>query len=293
MTKIRCFLLFLFLADRVSANADASKPFIRSRDKVTVPPTPNHPTNAANNVLRIVEKEVYDGSEWRGAYPSRWTNPQTGKGSDPPPSLKPPKGYDFEGSWKIVTSMARDSLGWEYQWAKDEPAQRNRIWLRSIVPTPAQRRRQEQQRSRRKGGDPETSLSIQQQQQRQRRRSQSIQRLLQDDFNFKGFGLTLYKSFLFLRSCGVALSLPLLRNFDWWDRHPELPSLTSSVALYFPWMVMGWCSTSINTDWLQWMTWRFLRYLHVGVCALLLYALQGLCLPFLLLMYPVRKSMKR
>lgn len=53
-------------------------------------------------------------------------------------------------------------------------------------------------------------------------------------FRFKGFGLSLYKSFQDLESCGFALKIPLLGNWDWWDRQRHLPSLTLSIALYLP-----------------------------------------------------------
>jgi len=79
-------------------------------------------------------------------------------------------------------------------------------------------------------------------------------RRVRDDFNFKGFGWTFYKSLVFGKSAGVALRVPLTYNFGTWESNPGLPSLSSSVALYGPSnpTVALFLSTSFRMEFLQW-----------------------------------------
>jgi hypothetical protein len=74
-----------------------------------------------------------------------------------------------------------------------------------------------------------------------------------EDFNFKGFGVTLYKSLVFLKSAGIALRMPLLTNFNWWESHPSLPNLATSVAFYTPGTLVVFLNASIRYEWLQWV----------------------------------------
>ena len=288
-----------------SSSSTNNQALVRSRNQAATVPQPALPTSSSSlstplaasssssssvSILQVLETEVYDGSEWRGAYPSRWTSPETNRESAPPPSLEPPRGHVFEGSWKIVTSTtSRDALGWEYHWTKDQPAQRTRTWLRTVVPKQQQSMvrpptARERQRLFPTSNNLPPILT---------RTTSAVVQSLQDHWNFKGYGLTFYKSLLFWKSFGMAFRIPLLSNFDWWDRHPELPSVTSSIGLYFPFMLVGFLNASVNIDWLQWMSWRVLRYIHVLLRALVVYTLHALTLPVLFLLAPHRKTLER
>jgi hypothetical protein len=95
---------------------------------------------------------------------------------------------------------------------------------------------------------------------------------VRDDFNFKGFGVSLYKSFLYARSAGMSFRLPLLSNFDWWDSRPYLPSLNFNAAFYiFPLRFSLGVSSSVPVEgirtfirkWLVLFTYEFtMRVIH-------------------------------
>lgn len=235
--------------------------FVKSRSKASLKQQQQQQQlSKPQDVLQIVETEMYgDDKQWSGAKASRWSDLK-GRVSEPPPTIEPPNGYQFEGDWKIVTSNNRDSLGWEYVWAKDNPAMRRRLWLRTIVPIPVQP-------------------------------SQSIVASLKEHWNFKGFGVSVYKSLLFARSVGVAFRLPILYNLDWWERHPGLPSLSTAVSCYFPPMAIYMISGSLNVDFVAWLLGRSSRIALYGLCVVLLSICRLMFLPVALLLYPSRKKL--
>lgn len=112
--------------------------------------------------------------------------------------------------------------------------------------------------------------------------------LIRDDWNFKGFGFALFKSVIVPTSAGFALRLPLTVNFDVFDRHPEYPSVTSSLEFYYPWLVVGYLSASVHVEWVKWvfknvlgLVPRLLVYCLYKVVIPLAYAiLSALMLPF-------------
>jgi hypothetical protein len=69
-----------------------------------------------------------------------------------------------------------------------------------------------------------------------------------DYFHFKGFGLSFYKSFLKLRNCGIAFRIPVLSNFEWWDRQPMLPSFTINLCVFLPLRLSVGFSTSMDVQ---------------------------------------------
>lgn len=263
--SLKCALFFgvLLLVHLSTAHARSapSSALVQSRSKVNIPSQQNQQqqqNKQPQDVLQIVETEIYEEKKWVGAK-SRWSD-WRGKESEPPPTINAPVGYQFEGDWKIVTSTNRDSLGWEYVWTGEhQPAMRRRLWLRTIVVIPIQ---------------PPTSLI----------------ESLKEHWNFKGFGMSFYKSLQFFRSFGMALHLPILYNLDWWERHPGLPSLSTSVSCYFPFMAVSLISGSLNVDFVSWVLGRSFRYALYGICVILLAICRLIFLPVALLLFPVRKQ---
>jgi hypothetical protein len=217
------------------------------------------PTSSTNQdgIVQVLENEIWNATSnsWK-ASGERWTN-ERGQTCLSPPEIKPPEGFEFEGDWKIVLSGG-DS--WEYQFKYLQPPKRRRIWLRTL------RRQQQPQQpisAISKPRPPSTSLS------------RKLARV-RDDYNFKGFGISVYKSLVFPESFGVALRLPLTINFDYLDRHPELPTVASSVALYFPGTIAAFLSTSVHVEWLKWV----LKCILGVIPRLLILGIYQLVLPF-------------
>ena len=260
-------LLLFFDITRLFPSVVVAVPSKRNnRHRLSSTLSSNSPANSTE-YLQIVETEVWDASSnsWapgggRGSTlkgtDARWTDEQ-GQESLPPTDVKPPKGYVFVSEWKIVVETGRDSLGWEYQFRYLQPPKRRRIWLRSLGRKQKGQRLSPIEDSRQKGRDIMTQLH--QEQKRQLDNLAEIVQRVRDDFNFKGFGLSLYKSFLFLESFGVTLFVPLTMNFDFWDRHPGLPSLGTVFALYYPPTIAQFLSLSMN---LQWLKFAFTRTLY-------------------------------
>ena len=207
--------------------------------------------------LQIIETEVWDAStnSWlpgggRGSSSKgtelRWTDEQ-GRETLSPADAKAPKGYDFVSEWKIVVETGRDSLGWEYQFRYLQPPKRRRIWLRSI-----------EQKQNKPISKHEIMAQLHQQHKRQRDRLSTVIQSIKDDFNFKGFGFSLYKSLLFPESFGVGLFVPMTMNFDFWDRQPGLPSLGTTIAMYYPPTIVQFLSLSMNVQWLKFVFTRAL-----------------------------------
>jgi hypothetical protein len=265
-TRIRghgfCLLLYLLLlltsawtTQGADSSSSSSSALVSSRGKVSIP---QQQQLQPQNVVQIIETEVYDGKTWLG-HKSRWSD-VNGEESEPPPTACAPTGFHFEGDWKIVTSSNRDSLGWEYIWAFNQPAMRRRLWLRTIVSIPKQ---------------PPTSLAA----------------ILREQWNFKGFAMSFYKSLTFANSFGMAFRLPIFSNIDWWERHPALPSFSTAVAGYFPWAAVYQISGSLNVDFLAWLMGRSIRYALYGISVLLLAICQFLFLPLAVLLYPARRQL--
>jgi hypothetical protein len=258
---------------------------------------------ASSGILQVYETEVWDASlnAWKAhRSDNRWTN-ESGNPCSNPSELPPPSGFEFVGEWKIVVQTGRDALGWEYQFRYLQPPKRRRIWLRSLEQQQQQQQPQQhssvQTKQKLIGAAEAAAVAVpstkqqQQQQLRRRRKSSRIRTAFQavrDDWNFKGYGLSLYKSFIFPESFGLSLRLPLTMNFDWWDRHPELPSLSSAISFYYPWCIGAFLSGSVHVELVKWI------FLHVylgvmRIISLLMYHViaKGLFTIGSVLLYPL------
>jgi hypothetical protein len=223
-----------------------------------------------NGVVQVIESEIWDASEneWKGAPisgsegRSRWSNEQ-GKPSPSPLDVIPPVGWEFVGEWKIVvkSSTNNDSKGWEYQFQYLRPPKRRRIWLRSLTQQTTKILKPSRARPSRlipKTPSPPTTLTTTEASTKVKRLhpTNSLTRTMQkirDDWNYKGLGCNLYKSFIFPSSVGVAVRLPLTINFDTFDRNPAWPIISSSVGAFYPPMAAGYLSWSVHVEWVKWI----------------------------------------
>lgn len=266
-----------------------------------------------SDVLQIAETEIWDGSKWKSGE-SRWTKPvsstrdeddgnkkkrkrttiasavQSGQPCASPNKQRPPDGFQFDGEWKIVTGgSGRDSYGWEYTVAQPFPI-RQRLWLRNLV----QIRRQEETTKPkteiikiRKRKDATKAVP----KKTKRRQKPWWIRAVSDDFNFKGFGLSLYKSLVFPQSFGLAFRLPLTYNFGRWETNPGLPSLSSAIGLYFPGTAMISISTSVRLEWLKWMSARIVEISCYLLLAFVWTFLRGIVLACSALVFPITRRL--
>ncbi len=190
-------------------------------------------TKIEADVLKIIETEVWDtdSRSWKAlSGEQRWSN-ERGQVSSAPSDAQPPFNCDFDGEWKIVISGS-DALGWEYTFQYLQAPNRKRVWLRSLK------------------ARPHTKLAP-----APKRRNGIISKALaemRDGYNFKGFSLKLYKSLLSLQGLGLGVSIPMTMNFDLWDRNPWLPSISSTLGLYYPLTLTAALSASIHVAWLKW-----------------------------------------
>ena len=185
-------------------------------------------------------------------------------------------------------SPATDAMGWEYIYQYLRPPKRRRVWLRTIVPQPAVRKKSDEGKAQEeapikqppastteKGSSLKASEDQRSDKMLKKRETlgrgdvsipsvlrktspQFLQgdiiRSVRDDFNFKGLGMSLYKSLIFPESFGCGLRLPLTANFDVFDRNPGLPSVSSTLSLYGPsWTIIAGLSCSVTVEWIKWI----------------------------------------
>lgn len=255
---------------------------------------------------------------------ARWTD-ATGRASPAPDKLVPVAGTEFVGDWKIVTGSGRDAYGWEYvstqasQSSSSTAAMvvpvRRRTWLRTLQPisststttsTPTTTTTSKVSTSLSKTAaatalKPTTAKqSTRKPTRKQKRRTPILPKFLlpavwiravRDDFNFKGWGWTFYKSLQTTDSVGLALKLPLTYNFDTWERHPALPSVGSSVCVYSPDTIVFFVSGSMRVEWIKWASSRIFYYMVLAVCQIIGNLVRGLCLAVSAVLYPFTRTL--
>jgi hypothetical protein len=217
-------------------------------------------TNNQSGIVQVLETESWDevNQVWKTTG-ERWTNLK-GQLSASPSEMKPPDGFEYEGDWKIVVSTS-DSMGWEYQFQYLRPPKRKRKWLRSL--------KQSQPLARK---PTPSAVSVQ-----PKGGLTRLLSLIQDDFNFKGFGLSVYKSLFFPTGMGISFRLPLTMNFDTWDRRPELPSISTDISFFFPWTIGAFMSGSVHLDWVKWV----LKCVLQVIPRLIIHCIYEVFIPFL------------
>ena len=221
-------------------------------------------TKQPHHVL-IYETEVFDSDEniWKGAMPSRWTT-VNGDHSPPPINIQAPPHTNWEGEWKIVMNQRSDELGWQYS----GETKRRRTWLRSI-----------------KEETISSKVST-----RTTPRVTSVWTFLKEEWNFKGFGWSFYKSLIFLESVGVSFRIPISQNLDWCERNQLFPSVTSSIGVYYPPTVAVFLNISGNVDYIKWCLVRVQQQIKLTCRRIVVHVLKTL---MLLLSLPMRMLSRR
>lgn len=124
----------------------------------------------------------------------------------------------------------------------------------------------------------------------------ALARQIRDDFNFKGFGFSFYKSLVFGKSVGVAIRLPLTYNFGVWESHPGFPSVSTNVAFYGPSnpTIGIFLSASLRMEMIAWLLGAAAS--TASYCAawfLWTFLVQGLVLAASALMFPVTRKLAK
>ena len=76
--------------------------------------------------------------------------------------------------------------------------------------------------------------------------------VIQDQYNFKGFGWSFTKSLLNRRAFGATFRIPLSSNFEFCDRYAAMPFITSSTYFGFPWVIATFLNASLPLEAIKW-----------------------------------------
>jgi len=151
-----------------------------------------------------------------------------------------------------MASQSRDGFGWEYYVGKyDGLGRRRRRWVRTLrrvsssVPVSSVAAKKKLMDAKKQK---ESSTTLTSKESVAKTHHPNVFRAIRDQYNFKGFGWTFYKSFLFARSFGAAFRIPLSANFDFYDRHLAAPYISSSTYFGYPWVVATFLNASIPKE---------------------------------------------
>ena len=249
-------------------------------------------------VVQLTETEIWDGTRWRA--PSglgskeddsmRWTD-EDGKACAPPVKQKPGPNAEWEGDWKILTrTSTRDSYGWEY--IQSTPYhRRERIWLRTIVHLPTKSKPSSSSRKRGKGLKKTSTKKKSQSSLLSRRKLPRIIRDVMDDFNFKGYGFSIWKSFVFPKSIGVGFKIPLTPNFNSWDSNPGLPTCNLLIGLFYPFTAAVILSTSMRLAYIKYATWYCYDMVCYSLLTIFWTVYRGLILAASAMVFPITRTL--
>jgi uncharacterized membrane protein required for colicin V production len=209
------------------------------------------------------------------------------------------------GEWKIAVTSSSQS-GWEYSRRRGRPKQaqapavvntkrrmspllqythRQRIWLRTIATTTID-----------SGGTPQQqSIKVSKQKNKKKRRNTNLYvrmiEAIQEDWNFKGFGMTFVKSVLYRNAFGFAFRIPMTLHFKTWERYPALPNIGSSIAIFLPQLcICLFINLSFRVEYIQMGLYYISRIIPSLCTALLLLLLRGLALAVSALLYPLTRQ---
>jgi hypothetical protein len=281
-----CIGLFLLLnssigiSDRPPSSSLHSNALPPSTSTLSSTVKRHNETTAATSTIILTETEVFDGQSWQAV---SWTDATTG---DPAPS---PGDYpssavgNWISDWKIVTGTLRDEFGWDYKTNR----LRKRTWIRTYEILPDAHGSKHRR--------PTTALVHSSPATLSRRPTAPVllsgwMQSVKDSYNFKGFGLTFYKSLVFRESFGLALRLPLTYNFNLWEQHPSLPTVGASLAVYHPWVICVFINTSLRMEVIQWaVTTSVATFVYVTCWMIWTVLLRGLLVAGSALLFPVTR----
>ena len=152
-----------------------------------------------------------------------------------------------------MAGETRDGFGWEYYVGKyDGLGRRRRRWVREL-----RRISSGSNVLLNKSSGKQKKKTIQQQQQKKARPKTQVARshdttnilqTIQQQYNFKGFGWSFYKSLLFMRSFGTAIRVPLSSNLDFYDQHTAWPYISTSTYFGYPWVIATFLNASMPLE---------------------------------------------
>lgn len=220
----------------------------------------------STQLLQIVETETFFNGTWHHPTDgSAWTHPSTGETMVPPLQYKlQDEDKDWQGEWKIAIT-GRSSYGWNYYYDTTSSSPllqytiRRRTWLRTIIVT----------------APPIVQRSW-------------IPSTIAEDWNFKGYGWTIYKSAVFPKSFGLGFRIPLTSNLASWETYQIPASLSITITAFNSW---DWpalhLNASIRMEWLQWFFEQiFNTFIPAIIQSFLLLLLNGLLVAANALLYP-------
>lgn len=189
-------------------------------------------------------------SSWRTMTPSGET-----KDCASPTDAQPPRGYKWAGKWKIEVSKETDSYGWV---SGSGGGMKRRRWLRMVKKSSTLRldgpatMLSEEVVSSVVQQDAPANATIAKTAEASAKSTKVLTKLIsqkiqnvKDDWNWKGFGWSFYKSFLYPEAGGVSFRMPISQNFLTYFSRPWLPSINSSIGFYYPWSIGLFLSFSI------------------------------------------------
>jgi len=244
----------------------------RAQPQQPPPPPPLQPP-AAPRIFEVFETEEEEKqSQGEPKFQNKAWLTSAGKRSPSPTEIVPPKGWEWASDWKIDIGGNRDPQGWEY--VDDEKyaagaggelrrkTKRTRRWLRSMQPQTTGKLIERLSSITTKNETVTTAVPSKKRRFRARDKIRKTLEAIDDDFNFKGFGWTFYKSLLHKYSCGIQYRIPITLNFDSLDRRPHFPVTTLSGCLFYPWTGGIFVSTSLPCEYLRHLIFMSLQYIQ-------------------------------
>ena len=144
-----------------------------------------------------------------------------------------------------MSGEMKDGFGWEYYVGRyDGLGRRRRRWVRNL---------------RRVGSSPgvkrvetrnvtKTSFVVD-----EKKISPTLLQAIVNQYSFKGFGWSFYKSLIWKRSFGAAFRIPLSTNFEFFDRYAAIPFVSSSTYFGYPWVIATFLNASVPVDVIEWI----------------------------------------
>ena len=175
---------------------------------------------------------------------SRWVD-ENFSPCEPPSQTKAPSGPSasgltggsWSGSWKIDVKKTKD--GWQDVTKEGGKIRiRRRKWLREYTENTSRETPSLSETGKAKGGGGDAVADVDVDVDGATIASPTIlssaMKRVASDYNFRGFGFSIYKSILYRRAGGVSLRMPITQNFISYFQRPWLPSINSSIGLYHP-----------------------------------------------------------
>jgi len=151
-----------------------------------------------------------------------------------------------------MASESRDGFGWEYYVGKyDGLGRRRRRWVRAL-------KRVSSGSVSAKGEAAKRTIDTKNKKKSTKTKGMKTHhpgliRAVRDQYNFKGFGWSFYKSFVLKKAVGASFRIPLSANFDSYDKHLAAPYISSSTYFGYPWMIATFLSASVPTEVVKWL----------------------------------------